>query len=288
MPETEDLTPEEEAYFETRGAEAPAEQPVVEPAVEPVAEPVAEEKKPEPRLVPLEALHEERRERQALAKQVQEREQAFTRLQTRLDTLEELRKPVVQPPSYEEDPLGAINHKLEETTRNYETLQHAEQERAAHAAQGRQIAQLQSYAKATADEYAKKVPDFYDAYNAMQSLKEAELRAMGWDDVDEIKQWVLEYEFGMIQKAVKDGANVAERLYNMAKVLGYTPKQMADAEKKLDAIAAGQQASKSLGGAGGAAPAAKLTLEALDKMSDDEFAKYTSDPDVWRKLNTGA
>ena len=284
MPETEDLTPEEEAYFETRGAEAPAEQPVVEP----VAEPVAEEKRPEPRLVPLEALHEERRERQALAKQVQEREQAFTRLQTRLDTLEELRKPVVEPPTYEEDPLGAINHKLEETTKNYETLQRAEQARAEQTAREQQIAKLQSFGKAQADEYVKKVPDFYDAYNAMQSLKEAELRAMGYTDDGQIREWVLEYEFNMIQKAANEGANIADRLYTMAKALGYTPKQTADAEKKLDAIAAGQQASKSLGGAGGAAPAAKLTLEALDKMSDDEFAKYTSDPDVWRKLNTGA
>ena len=286
MPETEDLTPEEEAYFETRGAEPQKEASAEEPAVEPVAEQAVEEQVRKPdRFVPLEALHEERRERQALAKQVQEREQAFTRLQTRLDTLEELRKPVVEPPRYEEDPLGAINHKLEETTKAYDQLQKAEQGRTEQAEKQRQIAQLQSFGKAQADEYAQKVPDFYDAYNAMQKLKEAELRAMGYTDDRQIREWVLEYEFNMIQKAANEGANVADRLYTMAKALGYTPKQMASAEKKLDAIAAGQQASKSLGGAGGTAPAAKLTLEALDKMSDDEFAKYTSDPDTWRKLN---
>lgn len=286
------LTPEEEAYFENRGVVEAQDEAPVEEAAEETVEDAAEEttpaKEPQaPRLVPLEALQEERRERQALARQVQEREQQFNKLQSRLDTLQEVLQPKAPPPNYDEDPIGAINHKLDETTKVYQDLQKAEQNRQAEASAIRQMEAIREYGKRHGDEYAAKQPDFWDAYTAVREAKANELRAMGYADEDQIRVWVNDYEIQMLQKAAQEKANPAERLYTMAKALGYTPKQIASAEKKLESVAAGQSVSKSLSSAGGSAPAAKMTLAALDKMSDEEFARATADPEVWRRLNLG-
>lgn len=283
-----ELSPEEEAYFDARGeAEMPETEPAVEVEKEP--EPVVEKEPEKPRLVPLEALHEERRERQALARQIQEREQEFARLQSRLDTLQEVFQPKEAPPKYEEDPIGALKHEIDQTARGYQELQRAEQQRAQQAQAIAHMEQLRAFGKAQADAYAEKQPDFWDAYQAMQGIKEAELRAIGYTSDAQIRQWITEYEASIIEKAAKDGVNPAERLYSMAKAYGYAPKQAAKdvAEKKLETIAAGQNASKSLGAAGGTAPPAKLTLEALKDMSDEEFERATSDMSAWRRLNTG-
>lgn len=283
-----ELSPEEEAYFEARGeAEMPEVEPVVEVEKEP--EPVAEKEPEKPKLIPVEVLQEERRERQALARQIQEREQEFIRVQTRLEALQEALNPKVEPPKYEEDPIGALKHEIDQTARGYQELQRAEQQRAQQAQAIAHMEQLRAFGKSQAEAYAEKQPDFWDAYTAMQVIKEAELRAIGHTDDAQIRQWINEYEASIIEKAAKDGVNPAERLYSMAKAYGYAPKQAVKdvAEKKLETIAAGQNASKSLGAAGGTAPPAKLTLEALKDMSDEEFERATSNIEAWRRLNTG-
>ena len=291
MDDVTELTAEEEKYFETRGEE-PVE--VVE-AVETV-EPV--EKEPEkPSFVPVAALHEERRERQALAASLAERDRSLAALESRLNTLQEVWTPKAPPPpSYDEDPIGAINHKLEQTTKAYEELQRAEQSRSAADMAKQQTEQLRSYGKAQADEFREKQPDFYDAYNSIWANKDAELRAIGIGDPATRHRFIAEYEASIIQSAASQGVNVAERMYSLAKSLGYTAKpaddkmtddKMTEIEKKLDTIAAGQSASKSIGSGGGSAPPAKMTLAALSSMSDAEFEAYTSDSDKWRRINTG-
>ena len=288
--ETDDptlLTPEEEQYFESRGAtEMPVEEKIDAEEAKPV-EPVAE--KP-PSLVPLATYLEERKERQALAQQVAEREKSLATLESRLNTLQEVWQPKTPVPNYDEDPIGAINYKLEETSKKYEDLQRAEQTRVQAEAARQQAEQLRTYGKAQADEFKTKQPDFYDAYNTIWAKKDAELQALGYSDPRQRNQFIAEYEVSIIQKAASEGANIAERLYELAKSIGYTPKQAeqaeGDGEKKLQTIAAGQAASKSIGAAGGTAPPAKMTLAWLANLSDDEFEAYTSDPVKWRKLNT--
>ena len=286
MDDVNELTPEEEKYFEARG-----EEPVVAPVetVEPV-EPVERDQEKQS-FVPLAALKEERRERQALAASLAERERSLATLESRLNTLQEVWTPKPPPPpSYDEDPIGAINHKLDQNTRAYENLQRAEQQRAAADTAKYQTEQLRTYGKAHADEFAVKQPDFYDAYNSIWANKDAELRAMGYEDAATRHRFIAEYEVSIIQAAASQGANVAERMYNLAKSLGYKQAandKITDTEKKLDAIAAGQSASKSIGSGGGSAPPAKMTLAALSSMSDAEFEAYTSDSDKWRRINTG-
>ena len=289
MPENDvgDLTAEEERYFETRG-EQPVESVEAVETVETV-EPVGKEPEKQS-FVPVAALHEERRERQALAASLAERERSLATLESRLNTLQEVWGPKPPaPPSYDDDPIGAINHKLEQNTRAYEELKRAEQGRTAAEIAKQQTEQLRSYGKAQAEEFKEKQPDFYDAYNSIWANKDAELRAIGIEDPATRHRFIAEYEASIIQSAASQGANVAERMYTLAKSLGYTPKQaeMAVLEKKLDTIAAGQSASKSIGSGGGSAPPAKMSLAALASMSDAEFEAYTSDSDKWRRINTG-
>lgn len=281
-----ELSIEEEAYFDSRGEATPPE--AVEAVVE-KPEPVVEKEPEKPKLIPVEVLQEERRERQALARQIQEREQEFIRVQTRLEALQEALNPKAEPPRYDEDPIGALKHEIDQTSKGYRELQQAEQLRAQSAQAAAQIEQLRAFGKAQADAYTEKQPDFWDAYTAVQGIKEAELRAQGYTNDAQIRQWITEYEISVIDKAAREGANPAERLYAMAKAYGYAPKQAAQetAEKKLESIKAGQSASKSLSTAAGSSPPAKLTLDALKDMSDEEFERATSDMSAWRRLNTG-
>lgn len=283
-------TVEEEQYFESRGAAdipvAPESDPVkITP--EPTAEPEVKEETPRQSFVPLAALQEERRERQMLAQQLAEREKNLATLTSRFDTLQEVWQPKTPVPKYEDDPIGSINHKLEQTAKGYEELQRAEHARIAADNERAYLEQLRTVGKTQADQFAEKSPDFYDAYNSLLLAKDAELQAIGYSDPVQRRAFVTEYEVSIINKAVKDGANAAERLYALSKSLGYAPKAPAgDAGKaKLDNIAAGQSAGKSLGSATGSAPAAKLSLADVAAMSDDEFAAYTSDPGKWRNIN---
>ena len=284
-----DVTPEEAQYFESRGTADVPELPVADPAPEPEPEPAPEPKEEttDQSFVPLTALKQERLERQALAQQLLEREKSLAVLTSRLDTLQEVWQPKTPAPDYETDPIGAINHKLEQTAKGYEELQRAEQTRVAMDNERAKIEHVRSVGKTQADQFAEKTPDFYDAYNSLLVAKDAELQAMGYTDQAQRSAFVREYEVSIIGKAVSEGANAAERLYSLARSLGYAVKQPAgDAAKaKLDNIAAGQSAGKSLGAASGSAPPAKITLPDLGKMTDEEFEAYTSDPVKWRNIN---
>ncbi len=89
-------------------------------------------------------------------------------------------------------------------------------------------------------------------------------------------------EAQIVARAFQDGVNPAERIFALARRMGYAA-PAADAaepskgeaaatpnpaEAKLEAIAKGQRATPAMGG-GGAKP--KMTLASIAGMSDEEF-----------------
>src|SRR5262249_1589358 len=90
---------------------------------------------------------------------------------------------------------------------------------------------------------------------------------------------VLRDAWDLSTRCLQIGVNPAERLYGIAKALGYQVK--ASPQARLDMQAAGQRASTptSGGGQGGG----KLSLDALAKMNARDFAKAT-EGDNWRRL----
>lgn len=301
MADEEKLTKAQEAFFNSKGEKpipedksAQLELPAAEkPATEAKnAEKSAKSQKPaekepaqveaEPKMVPLAALHEERERRKAEQKRSRELEAREARLAGRLDALNEAVKPKEAP------------RPLDVQTQPIEVLQELKDFRdqtLAERQQAQQFEQFKSVYAAKAQEFAKETPDFKDAYKYVVESRIAELQAIGYDQ-NAASQMAAQDELNIAGKAFQDGANPAERLYALAKARGYQksaeapakapngsteaiPDPMARLESRLDTIAKGQAAGKSLGGSGGA-PGETLTLESLAGMSDAEFAELES------------
>lgn len=299
-PENEEpkLTKAEQAFFDSSGekpipdADAKPETPTdpETPAVEAkdaeksaaVEKPIEKEPaQPEekPKMVPLAALHEERERRKELQKRVEAEGQDRARLAGRLDALNEAMRPKEQPKP------------LDPTTQPLEVLQELTQFRDQTLAERQQQHQMQQFTNAyasRAQEFAKETPDFKDAYKFVVDSRVRELQAIGYDATT-AAQMAQNDELNIAGKAFQDGKNPAQVLYTLAEARGYKkadpaaaaapngsgappPDPMARLESKLDTIAKGQAAGKSLGGSGGA-PGESLTLESLAGMSDTEFAE---------------
>lgn len=243
------------------------------------------------------AFHKERMQRKALEQQLAERnrvlaerEQAFARVDERLKLLSEAMQPrqeqVEQKPDPETDPIGAIRY-LEKRLaqaegKATEAVKMTEAERADQSL-------AQTY-RSDAMRFSQSQKDFGAAYSFLLQGRDAELQAYGMTDPAERMRTIHEEEKGLVARAMKDGASPAERLYALAKARGYALKEpepkpsevndkarevMADkldsVSDKIDTIARGQAAAKSLSNAGGS-PSDSLSAESLANMSEEEFA----------------
>jgi hypothetical protein len=292
---------------------APEAAPAPAPAAEP-EKPATTDKTPQPRddkgkfdtkdgdpekkLVPLDALHEERARRKELQEKLDavERQRAadMAKLEERLRVLAGNQQPAQQPeaPSVEADPVGAIK-RLDGTVQDVaQRLQVEARQR-----------DLTALYQASAREFSAKTPDFQDAYAHLMNVRAGELAAAGVPP-HEIPMWIQRGELNMAAQALQQGVSPAERLYSISKALGYAPKPAEQPtpsatpipapaapvgpapQKALETIAAGQAAAASLAAAGGSAPPT-LTLDSLLAMDEDEFAAVATDPKKWRKAMGG-
>lgn len=283
-------TPEEKAFFESKGETAPpAEEKITDPpaektpAPEKVAEKPVEDKKldgdpkKEPSVVPLSALHEARAEQKRLREQLEERASRMEAMEKRFMQLMERvapEKPAqVQDPDVEADPIAALKA-LQAQTRQREQREREQQQH--HAA----ATAFQTKVAAREVEFAKEVPDYGEAVQHLASVITQTFRAMGQPE-HELPQAVQGYLASIAQGAVNRGADPARAAYEIAKTVGYAGKKAepkveekpkADPDAKVDNIAKGQQAAKSLS-SGNGAQEPPLTLEALAEMDDDDFDK---------------
>lgn len=256
------------------------ETPEVKP--EPTPEPVAEVKpEPEPqKTVPLAALHEERQRRKELQENLRQIEERNRRMEEAFQRIQERLKP--QPPSFDEDPLGALKHQNEELARKTQEYEQRFQQFDQHQQVEVQRQQFITRYQQEAQQFAQQTPDFSDAYKFLIQSRQAELASVGYNP-QEISMLVQQEEVMLVGKAFEDGVNPGERVYAMAKARGYSkpapaqPAQPAQAESKMDTLQKGQQASASLSAVAGKG-GENLTLEVLATLSGDEFDK------AWEKL----
>lgn len=256
--ETVNEVSEEQAneFFESGGESLPEAEPEAKPEV--AAEPEKEEKKEE-KYVPLAALHEERIRRKEMQSKIERMEQAFQQF------VSNAKKP--EAPAFDEDPVQSLKH-------DTETIKQHLQSQAEYRLQVSEHQKLVSTYRAHANEFAKSAPDFNDAYKFISEQRQKEYVAAGYSE-DEAHQFLIEDEMAIVQKAFKDEVNAAERIYGLAKVRGYSPKE--DKTQKLAKVEKGIQAGKSLSAASGSADM-EVTLESLADLPSDEFNK------MWKKL----
>lgn len=260
----DELSPEDQEYFESGGVEAEdggeAEGEVVEAAPEPEPEP-----KPEPqKTVPHGAFHEERERRKAA-------EDRAARIEGRLDQMLRQMAPQEQAPQQEPvdptaDPMGALNHLMEAQKRN-------EEREAAAAQAARQQQEVQALvSQATADFDAAKAarPELGDAYRVVIDGRTKDLQAMGYAP-QEVSALLQREEVGIIATARQRGIPIAQIVESMATQRGWSPAPTQSPE--IDSINKANGASRSLSNGGGTA-AGTTTAKDIDEMSDEDFAAW--------------
>ena len=235
------------------------------------------------KLVPLPALHEERKKRQELQERLRQMELDRAKVEERLRMLFEAQQKAQQQEQVEEKPdpevdpieyvksLGNEVQQLRQMTEAERQMQQQQQ----------QLAQMVNYGNQLAASYREQVgPDVYDkAFQHVAEARASELKALGYDERQIPSILQQELQAGMIE-AIQRQRNPGEVLMEIARARGFNPdalKQQSEEASdktadKLYKVAEGQKKLKGLGKSGKRTSGAP-SAEELANMSDDEFQK---------------
>jgi hypothetical protein len=280
----DEITAEEQAYFEQRGEPEQGEPEKAEPdkaepekteQAEQAAESDLEKEKAEPeKTVDIRALHEARFENKALKEQLQGVQTQVQQLQSLKEELDQYRKSQqVQDDSqaYDDDPMGYLKNKLDQVTS-------AQTEQADSAeAQRQQQEQWQAFASQVSNlrqEFMAKQPDYADAYEYMMKERMKEFEVLGISDLSARQQQFDTEALALANYALQNNQNPAELVYRLAEHKGYRrAEQPQDSlQEKVEQLEKGQQAAHSLADTS-SQPESGLSLANVEKMSDEEFDK---------------
>lgn len=282
----ESAAPEEIVQDSTPEVVAPEPVKVEEPAAKPEAE---KEQTVVEKTVPLaalqetrEALKEEKRRNEEIQRRTDERLRLLTEA---LSKAPEATKPVVIPDP-DKDALGALKTHQQQLKELMEYKQRSEAQQAENA----QRQNIISRAQQLEAQFVQETPDYGNASQFLIKSRHDELMATGMYTPEQVQKTIQGETMALAQQAISNGTNPAQIIYAIAKARGYTkaePKTEAapveDTAQRLDRIAAGQAASKSVGQALGAQVSSGKAMDGktLANMSDDDFAK------LYNKLSRG-
>lgn len=221
------------------------------------------------------ALHEERKRRQALQKEVEDTKADRAKAQEVLKLLEQYSPNKNVPPEFDKDPVAAMKYELDQIKSMNQKRNEWEQN------MQHEHRFVSAYKKST-DAFTKDAPDYRTAYNHLMQTRYDELQALGFDDAG-AKKVIIDEEKWIVGKAYQDGVNPAQRIYNLALKRGYTKgaaKAAADAVEdkdnpanqaildKLNNIEKGQKRNANLPN-GSKSGKENLTVEELAGMDPD-------------------
>lgn len=286
-------------------APAPTPEQSEETATSEQAETEQPEPEKPPKMVRLEALHEEREERRRLQRELAQEREARSLLDQRtnliLQRMQQQEQDKAKPeepaiPALEQDPVGHITAQQAALRRQID--QNAAQQRYAEQvlAQNLQAQQIQQAviqrARSLEGQFRAETPDYDAAIDSLKAARGKELAALGQDPM-QAAQAIEQEAYTLAVHAIQNNRNPAELLYSLAKARGWqgnasgqaapavqegASPNPAAAQQKLQTIAAGQRQGRSLSDArGGAAP--PLTAQRLLEMSDKDFDKMMQTPE---------
>lgn len=157
--------------------------------------------------------------------------------------------------------------------------------------------QHQAYVKAH-DAFVAKNPEYAEAYEfAVQQLVDYNINVLGKDQTTAVAM-ASAAEWQIVTQAVSENKNPMERLWQMAKWRGFTPKAKTAAAappgeteaQKAARLAAAGAAAISLSSVPGSTANIGPTAEALAGMSKEKFAAALADDadgEKWRKIAGG-
>lgn len=259
------------------------------------------------KFVPHKALHAEREEHKKTRSERDnlklENAKYSERLNMLLQALEPEPKPQttaaaheqeIQPVNPEEDLIGALKQIQELTIRGRgkpsqdvqelrQTVEQMQQHNQVVHLSNRYASDIQN-AKANVEA----MPNFDDAVRHLVLQQDAMLAAQGWTDPSARRAEIQAAERNFVLKAYREGANPAERLYAMAKAVGWQPKangngtangsngQQSPVEQKIDNIARMQKASPSLSNVSGAGGDSLPSAAQIAAMSEEDFDAFVN------------
>lgn len=295
---SETLSPQEAAYFETRGnADPVATPPEVTPEPAPQVEtpqteaPVADKT---PTVPPEQhpAVVAERERRRAAEKANRENEARIAALEARyeerLRAIQEAQAPKPQapqpPPDFAQDPEGFIKTNFGVTRQEIENLKAWQVQQFRQQQQQQQLAELQQWGRAQESSYVETAPDYNKAADYLRQSRERELTELGINDPVMRQQAIAQDVLAIAIEARRTGGSLPERIYKLAQLRGYappaaTPTPTESPASNLETVAKGQAMSNGLRSSG-SAPPSRLTVDALLKMSPEEFEKVANSADV--------
>lgn len=276
---------------ETAETSAPVEQAQAEPEVtldvmqaqeteQPEAQPEPEAKEKDPpaqKVVPLAALHEERRARRELQEQIRLGNERLNQLQ---QLVQRQANPPLPLPDKSQDAVGYFDAKTQQLEQAIQPLQQEVTQFRQQRAMQEQIQQLTRHVTAQEQQFAAQNPDYIEAVNHVKRTSFQGLKALGYDDAQAAQ--AVEHEFlRLCDRLARSGESIPEHIYNTAKANGYkaTPKASLETQQR------GVAKAKTLGS--GASTSQNLNMEALAAMPPDEFAEAVKDEKLWRKLMGG-
>lgn len=223
------------------------------------------------------ALKEERHKRQADAERAKRLEDTFQRvleMQSRAAP-PKAEEPAEKLPDPEEDLGGYLYSKiakLEEQLKQHGQLtQQEEQSRQQYL---QQQAMMNEY-RAQAGHFMKQEPNFLPAYNALLQDRIEELETMGFR-ANDAAQMAQNEEMMIVQQALNEGVNPAERIFQVAKRRGLVGNKAPGAKNGDQVLKAATRANTMTGTRGAAR--GSMTLEQLAQLDGEEFEK------AWNKM----
>lgn len=253
-----------------------------------------EAKKPS-HMVPHGALHAEREERKKAQADAADAHAKLARMQERFKIAQELstlqndeirlqqapapQQPIPEP---EKDFVGYVKWLGGQLQQQQAEARAAQQQQQQFAEAAKRYETVKDYFATSITALKGELPDFDAAADYLYETRVNQLKALqaaypAFADENEINKQIGSELNAIIMAAIETGANPAEVIYNYARNAGFSGKG-APFNSNIASMQAKQNASRTLTASNGRAIADPVSLEAIDKMSDHEFAEWIRNP----------
>ncbi len=131
-------------------------------------------------------------------------------------------------PDFLEDPKGYVDAQMARANAALKKLEEGVEKRITPVEARTAEAAVTTAIAASQDAFTAKTPDFKEALDFARVARGNQLLVLNpGTPIEQIVQWVGQEERNLATHLVRQGVNPAERVYQLAKAMGYTPKQAA-------------------------------------------------------------
>lgn len=223
----------------------------------------------------------------ALRTQIGQLQQYGAQLERTLQTLQQPPAPPAEPPpNPETDPLGHVMHELGETKKMLAQLTERFVQQDTASAQSNDLRNFVDGVQGMTTQFMQTKADYGDAYQYLRNVRSQDMKDLGVPQA-KIPEMLLKEELAVAARAIQQGMNPAQMVYNIATRYGYRPATPPPPPPavKMDALQKGQAAAPTPVEPAATGPA--LTLDSVKDMTSDQLDKLVDSNDLWAKVVGG-